>query len=161
MKSAKNLIPMFAIGFFAGCAVMGVIGAFMGQPKSLNSEAVTQAVLQTLDTQVEAWNAGDIEAFMQDYLKTDDLRFASGGTIETGWDATLARYQSRYPDRATMGQLEFSNREVKALSAEDALVFGRWTLIRDTDRPTGLFTLHMKKQDTRWIIVSDHTSSAQ
>jgi len=161
VRSAKNLIPMLIIGFVLGLGVMGVGAAVFGGPKNIDVASEKAAVLQTLDNQILAWNSGDIDGFMQDYLKSDALRFASGGDVQTGWDTTRARYERRYPNASAMGQLEFSDREVQILSPQDALVFGRWTLIRDNDRPTGLFTLHMKKQNTRWIIISDHTSSAQ
>ena len=165
MRYAKNLIPTLIIGFVLGCVASGLVMTMLGGSKTAHVaagdvEAKKTAILQTLDTQILAWNRGDIEGFMQDYLQSDALRFASGGTVEKGWAATLARYQQRYPDRATMGRLEFSDREVQILSPDNALVFGRWTLIRDNDRPTGLFTLHMQKQDKGWFIISDHTSSA-
>jgi hypothetical protein len=97
---------------------------------------------------------------MQDYLKGDDLRFASGGTIETGWQPTLERYLRRYPDRSAMGRLETEDLEIKVIDEDDAFVFGTWALIRESDRPSGLYTLHLKKIEDEWVIVSDHTSSS-
>lgn len=123
-----------------------------------NDEAA--AITQTLTMQSAAWNQGDIDAFMQDYWQTDDLRFASGGTVKYGWQTARDRYKARYPDKAAMGTLAFTDLDVELLSASDALVFGRWTLTRQADAPTGLFTLHMRKQNGHWKIVSDHTSSA-
>lgn len=120
----------------------------------------SQQISKTLTRQSKAWSAGDIDAFMQDYWKSDDLRFASGGTVKRGWQTTSDRYKTRYPDKATMGSLAFSDLEVEVLAPTHALVFGRWTLTRDGDAPTGLFTLHMEKQNGAWKIVSDHTSSA-
>ena len=117
-------------------------------------------VIETLQNQARAWNTGDIDAFMQDYWQSDALRFASGGDINTGWDVTKARYERRYPDKAAMGELAFTDLDVKLLSKTDALVFGRWRLMRENDSPSGLFTLHFKHMDGKWKIVSDHTSSA-
>ena len=72
------------------------------------SEAASlQAFANLLDAQVAAWNRGDIQGFMQGYWQSDSLRFASGGTVRRGWDDTLARYLSTYPDRSAMGQLAF------------------------------------------------------
>ena len=116
-------------------------------------------IVDTLTGQSAAWSSGDIDAFMDDYWKSDDLRFASGGTVKRGWQTTSDRYKARYPDKAAMGVLSFTELEVELLSAEHALVFGRWTLTREGDTPTGLFTLHMEKQNEAWKIVSDHTSS--
>ena len=58
-----------------------------------------------LDAQVAAWNAGSVRGFMDGYARTDSLRFASGGTVHTGWQATLDRYRRSYPDHAAMGTL--------------------------------------------------------
>lgn len=117
-------------------------------------------ISETLQAQSAAWSAGDIDRFMQDYWQSDALRFASGGTVKSGWQTTSDRYKARYPDRAAMGTLSFTDLNIDVLSEKDALVFGRWTLTREQDAPTGLFTLHMKKFGEGWKIVSDHTSSA-
>ena len=140
------------------------ISLLMGQscavPKHITAKAEDViAIKSVLKAQEAAWNSGDIEGFMQGYVNSEALRFASGGDIETGWEPTLQRYLRRYPDRATMGQLVFSDMDVDVLSGNDALVFGRWKLIRDNDAPHGLFTLHMKRVEGDWVVVSDHTSS--
>lgn len=123
-------------------------------------ELIKTDIKETLARQDAAWNRGDIDAFMEDYLKEGSLRFASGGNVNRGWQATIDGYKTRYPDKATMGTLSFTNLEIDVFSAQDAMVFGRWQLQRADDKPGGLFTLHMQNQDGRWIIVSDHTSSA-
>ena len=97
---------------------------------------------------------------MDGYLRSESLRFASGGDVENGWKTTLERYQRRYPDRAAMGTLITENFDVTVIDAENALVFGSWELDRAGDNPSGLYTLHLKKYDGYWLVVSDHTSSA-
>jgi ketosteroid isomerase-like protein len=118
------------------------------------------AINRVLDAQSAAWNRGDIDAFMEGYWKSDELRFASGGVITYGWKTTRDRYRRNYPDKATMGTLAFTIHEVNVLSADAAIVFGRWELTRKHDKPWGLFTLTFRKLDGAWLIVSDHTSSA-
>ena len=156
MKNPKNLLIFASLGGVVGVALGGLIFGLNWQNKAVDKVEI----LSVLDRQVEAWNTGDIEAYMQDYLKGDDLRFASGGNVESGWLPTLERYLQRYPDRSAMGRLETENFDVQVLDKDDALVFGSWALIRDKDRPSGLYTLHMKKISGDWVIVSDHTSSA-
>ncbi len=114
-----------------------------------------------LQTQAAAWNRGDIPAFMATYWKSEKLRFASGGAITHGWQPTLERYLKRYPDKAAMGTLAFSDLEVTVLAPDAAIVFGRWELQRAQDKPWGLFTLVMRRLPDGWRIVSDHTSSAE
>lgn len=122
--------------------------------------SVASDVESVLSAQAVAWNRGDIEGFMDSYQKSDDLRFASGGSVARGWKTTLERYRRNYPDRAAMGRLEFSELEVTELSNDAALVFGRWRLVREEDSPHGLFTLTFRRIDGQWRIIQDHTSSA-
>lgn len=142
------LIGVFAV---AGCSA---------EPR-LDTAKAEADIRNVLAVQDAAWNTGNIDGFMQHYLKSDELRFASGGNINRGWQATSDGYRTRYPDRSAMGTLSFTELEVDVLSLNDALVFGRWKLTRENDMPGGLFTLHMKRVEGDWIIVSDHTSSAE
>ncbi len=122
-------------------------------------QTVAAAVLEVLDTQVEAWNEGDIEGFMAGYLRSGELRFTSGNEVRRGWRETLERYRQTYPDRAAMGTLAFEELDVRVLSEHVAMVFGRFRLTRESDEPTGLFTLLVEQHGERWLIVADHTSS--
>jgi len=158
MKNPRNLLIFAVLG--------GIVGTGVGWTlHSLTSKATgafdPADIVTVIDDQQSAWNSGDIETFMEGYHRSQNLRFASGGKINTGWQATLDGYLTRYPDRATMGELAFTDLEVELLDDDDALVFGRWALERETDRPNGLFTLHFRKIDDEWLIVSDHTSSAE
>jgi ketosteroid isomerase-like protein len=120
----------------------------------------TSEITAVLDAQAAAWNRGDIDTFMQSYAQTDTLRFASGGSVTLGWKPTLERYKKRYPDKATMGTLAFTEVEITQLAPDAAIAFGRWKLTRDKDAPHGLFTLTLKKTAAGWRIIQDHTSSA-
>ncbi len=121
-------------------------------------QTVAAAVLAVLDMQVEAWNDGDIDGFMAGYLRSDELRFTSGSEVQYGWRKTRQRYHDRYPDRAAMGTLAFEDLDVRVLSEDAALVFGRFRLTRESDEPTGWFTLLVEQHGDRWFIVADHTS---
>ncbi len=131
-------------------------------------------IKQVLDTQVAAWNRGDLEGFMQGYWNSPDLVFISGGDIRRGWESALKHYREAYPDRARMGELSFSDLEIHLLASPDqtapnaAWVLGRWRLKRANDQPHGVFTLIFQKfpspdrsKDSGWKIVHDHTSSSQ
>jgi len=122
-------------------------------------EAVS-AICQVLQDQQAAWNAGDIPGFMAGYWNSEALRFASGGSVTRGWQPTLDGYLRRYDTPEAMGQLGFSDLDITQLSGDTAYVFGRWTLYRDEDEPTGLFTLIFNQTDEGWRVVHDHTSSA-
>ncbi|SRR5258708_6944507 len=121
--------------------------------------AGARAIKAVLTNQQEAWNRGDVDAFMQGYWPSDTLRFASGAEVTYGWKTTLERYKKRYPDKAAMGTLAFSDLDVTVLAPDAAVVFGRWELTRAKDKPHGLFTLIFRKTSEGWRIIHDHTSS--
>ncbi|MFZ4620722.1 MAG: YybH family protein [Bacteroidota bacterium] len=123
------------------------------------AESEKTAILSVINHQVDGWNNGNIEEFMQGYAKSDSLRFASGGTVTFGWKNMLSRYQRRYSTRDSMGTLVFSGISVDLLSSGSAIAFGAWKLKREKDQPWGLFTLLFKKINGEWRIVHDHTSS--
>jgi uncharacterized protein (TIGR02246 family) len=120
--------------------------------------AIRAAVEAVLHAQEEAWNRGDIEAFMEHYWKRDDLTFSSGGKTTRGWQATLKHYHTRYPTRDKMGRLTLSGFEITPLGDSAALALGQWKLDRVSEPIAGNLTLVVRKLDGRWVIVHDHTS---
>ncbi len=152
MARIRMLAVLPAVVVFASCAAVG--------PNGAGRESIRADVERVLDAQVRAWNDGSIDDFMKTYWKSDELRFASGGSVRRGWQETIERYREAYPDRATMGTLRFHVHTVDVLSHETAMVFGEWHLEREKDAPWGLYTLILRKVDGRWLIVHDHTSSA-
>ena len=113
-----------------------------------------------IQKQAAAWNSGDIDAFMDGYLRSSELRFASGGTVTRGFEPTLARYKARYNTPEAMGTLSFTELETVLLSEDAAVLHGRWQLTRENDSPSGLFTLVLRKIGGDWQIISDTTTSA-
>ncbi len=114
-------------------------------------------------SQVEAWNHGQLEGFMQGYWHSPDLTFFSGATETRGWEPTLARYRQRYQaEGKEMGKLEFQKLDIDLLSRSSAVVTGEWHLtMSDGKQPHGLFTLIFKRLPAGWRIVHDHTSAAE
>lgn len=106
-----------------------------------------------------AWNRGDIEGFMAGYAQSDSTRYVGSRGPVYGWERVLERYLAAYPDKATMGVLRFTDIDIAVLSADAALVFGKWTLQREADQPWGWFTLLFRKTGAGWRITHDHTSS--
>jgi uncharacterized protein (TIGR02246 family) len=120
--------------------------------------AIHGAIEAVLRAQQDAWNGGDVQAFMDHYWNSDDLTFSSGGKTTRGWQATLAGYLERYPTREKMGRLTLNGLEITPLGDAAALVLGQWKLDRQSEPVGGNFTLVLRKIDGRWVIVHDHTS---
>jgi ketosteroid isomerase-like protein len=123
-----------------------------------NSVAEIQSVLTV---QQDAWNRGDIDAFMNGYARSPSTVFVSQDDVSRGWETVRDRYRIKYSDRSIMGTLSFSDTEVTMLSPDAAVVLGRWKLKRANDEPHGRFTLILKRLPEGWRIVHDHTSAAK
>ena len=111
--------------------------------------------------QAEQWNRGSIEGFMRYYVPGEALTFSSGGELRRGWDETMARYKRRYPDRAAMGRLSFTELETSPLGSRHALTLGRWQLTREDGDIGGAFSLVWRREGRRWLILHDHTTQSQ
>lgn len=119
-----------------------------------------QQIKQVLRMQQSAWNNGDIKEFMQGYWHHDSLMFIGKKGITKGWQQTFDNYVKSYPDKATMGELQFDILSVELFSKSTAQVIGKWNLKRGVEKGDigGHFTLILKKINGKWLIVSDHTS---
>lgn len=122
------------------------------------NDAGKRQIIQIMQNQEKAWNQGNIEAFMKDYWQSEELKFVSKDGITKGWQATLDRYKTGYPDRAAMGTLKFDIIETEIVSSTTAFVIGKYTVTRQNDTLSGHFTLLWKKIGGRWVIVTDHSS---
>ena len=114
-----------------------------------------------LARQQEAWNCGDIRAFMQEYLNSPELALV-GKQVTCGYDATLERYLKAYPTPAAMGRLTFSDVEVHALGKTHAWVMGRFHLERTAEgggNAGGRYTLIFTRTKQGWKMALDHTSA--
>lgn len=117
------------------------------------------AITAALSTQQAAWNRGDVDAFMEAYWHSPELTFSGSNGVARGWDGVLARYKKSYPDRAAMGQLDFSGLEFHFLGPDAALVLGNFHLKREKDEPRGVFSLVWQRFPEGWKIIHDHTSA--
>lgn len=132
------------------------------QDSDPETQAQTKAIKANLETQANFWNQGDIDGFMETYWESEELTFSSGGQTTRGWQATKDRYKKNYNSLEKMGQLQFSELEVRLLGTQSALVLGRWQLtLADGSKPGGNFSLVLKKIEGHWKIIHDHTSSTK
>ena len=135
---------------------------FFGQLYSQNPISIKDSldIMKVMDIQEKAWNNGDIDSFMNGYIKSKELVFSGSNGPIYGWNATKERYKKSYPDLKTMGKLSFTVRKIKSLSKETAYLIGEYYLKRSIEDSYGHFTLIWKKVNGKWLIVSDHTSSS-
>lgn len=126
--------------------------------KAQSSEDKKQ-ILTILSQQTEAWNDGNVTAFMNGYWESDSLMYIGKTGVTFGYKATLARYKKNYPDKSTMGILKFDIIKVNFIAKDACFVVGKWHLTRPEKGDVGgHYTLLWRKMKGKWVIVADHSS---
>ena len=138
-------IPIFLAMLLAACST------------SPRQDAKT-AISTIMKAQEDAWNAGDIEAFMEPYQHSDSLVFIGSRGLSYGWQKVLDNYKTSYPTQGAMCTLRFENKMFRPLGSENYWVAGAWTLFREADTLSGHYTLVWALQNGKWVIISDHSS---
>lgn len=131
-----------------------------GTQEAVQLGSVEKAAIQTvLDSQLANWNRGNIPGFMEGYWKSDSMYFITSRGFRAGHRATLEAYQRSYPDKVTMGTLQFHIHRMVALddAAKVVMVHGDWEIGGSQKANKGPFSLIFKHLPEGWRIVADHT----
>lgn len=156
-RNRKMVFASVAIALVGVCWLLAHQLLF-GKPPDTH-DADRAAINAVLKAQQTAWNRGDVDAFLKGYWESPELTFSGSNGVSRGYDGVLARYKKNYPDRAAMGELNFSDLEFRFLGSDAALVLGKWHLKREIGDIGGVFTLVWQKFPQGWKIIHDHTSA--
>jgi ketosteroid isomerase-like protein len=135
---------------FASCLLITI--------HSFAQSTAEKEILGILERQTQAWNRGDLEAFMIGYWENDSLMYIGKGGVTYGYASTLNSYKKNYGDTARMGKLKFDVLHIKNMGPDHFFVVGKWFLTRSAGNVGGHYTLIFKKIKGKWVIVSDHSS---
>lgn len=150
----KNLITFFIISFFVIGSVIGQTNKKQYNNYNASKKEITTIMLQ----QAKDWSNGNIEGFMEGYIKSDDLKFVGSKGITYGWKQTLENYKKGYPTKDHMGILTFNLLEFDQLAKDVFLVIGKFHLKRTVGDANGMFSIILKQIDGNWKIIADHSS---
>lgn len=132
-----------------------------GQEKEISSSNYSNSVKEITDmlnNDAKHWSEGNIEAFMESYIKSDSLVFVGSRGLTYGWQQTLENYKKGYPTNEHMGQLSFDLIEFKQLASDIFFVIGKYNLKRTVGDANGYFSILLKKIGGKWKIIADHSS---
>ncbi len=129
--------------------------SFSGFAQLTTIEKDKQAILTVLNNQQEAWNNYDIEAFMEGYWQSEELKFYGSGGLIKGWQSTLDRYKKSYPTKEHFGNLRFIFNDISPINEEAYSVMGEYHLTREVGDTNGIFMLILKKFDGDWKVIAD------
>jgi ketosteroid isomerase-like protein len=122
-----------------------------------NFKKDAKTIQSIMDRQVKAWNEGNIDGFMAGYRKSDEFTFQGGKKRVKGWEALRAMYKKNYAGEK-MGELEFTDIEMKPLGKGYVLVTAQWRVTTKEEVKEGLFTLIFQRFGKDWKIIHDHSS---
>ena len=137
-------------------AFLLVLSSFSQEKLSATDEEAIKTIFQITE---DAWNAGDIDRFMEGYWKSDKLVFVGAAGPTYGWEATRERYLKTYPDRTAMGKLTFDILDMYRIDTKTVLLIGKFHLARTIGDLNGHYTLVWQKINGNWVIISDHSSA--
>ncbi len=129
-----------------------------------DSATVAMAIESMLHASAAAWNAGNLDGFMDDYWRSPALTFSGSGGVTRGWDNVRARYlDSYFAPGAVRDELHFEGLEISPLGSDHALALGRYVLTPagnpDGTPSSGFFSLVLRWVSGEWRIIHDHTSA--
>ena len=129
--------------------------------QSILSESDKNEIISVLKQQEKFWNKGDIDGFMQGYIKSDFLVFNGSSGPFYGWDYVKDRYIKTYPSKEKMGTLNFKIHNISLITSSVAQLIGQFFLSYPKSEVSGYFTLVLIKSKGEWLILSDHTSRSE
>lgn len=141
VRSSLALFVVIVTILLSGCSEQR--GSIMG------------SIQEAMAAQEQAWDRGDIPGFMEAY--SDTICFLSPRGKRCGKVEVQASYARNYPDKAAMGDLQFTIHEVVPAGAEHAWCTGEWKLFRAADTLGGGFSLLWTMEEQGWRITRDHT----
>ncbi len=139
--------------------IFGLTLFFTAGAQNSISEKDKKEIKKLLEKQVEAWNKGNLEKFMETYWKSEKLVFVGSRGPTYGWRATLDNYKKGYPNKKAMGKLKFRILDISQIDKKTIFVIGRFELTREIGDLSGHFTLVLQKISGNWLIISDHSSA--
>jgi uncharacterized protein (TIGR02246 family) len=120
----------------------------------------TGSVQAMLDASANAWNRGDLGAFVGDYADDTTTTFVSRGHVQYGFDWIRDNYATRFEPDVQRDSLRFESVAARSLGSDHVLATARFVLFRgDSVTAGGPFTLVLRRTGSEWKIIHDHTST--
>lgn len=117
-------------------------------------------IVRMLERSASAWNDGNLDAFMNDYLRAPTTTYMGSGGLVSGWEAIRARYAPLFQAGALRDSLRFEDVTGRPLGSDHALATARYVLFRDGRvTASGPFTLVLWRTEDGWRIVHDQSAS--
>ncbi len=129
------------------------------RPETPDSAQIRREVLAVLVHGADAWNAGNLDAFLSDYLPDSETTFITRTGALHGIAAIRGVYAARFAPGAQRDSLHFQSVEVDVLGPDLVNTIAWYVLMRgDSVTARGPTSLVMRRVSGRWRIIHDHSS---
>jgi uncharacterized protein (TIGR02246 family) len=116
-------------------------------------------IIALMRTEEEAWNRGDIDAYVNLYAPGDSTRmiYFGGSGVTRGKDSILAFYKKYWP-KEKMGHLTLQHDGIEKISNEYYYVSGFFNVSYPSGKEVkGRFSGLVKKIKGKWYLYTDHS----
>ena len=152
----RQSLASFAVATLAAVAACTPRPA--AAPTAAERDALTREVTTMLATSATAWNRGNLDAFMADYLPGQRTSYVTSRGLVHDPARIREHYAPRFAPGGVRDSLSFENVDVDPLAPNVVHVIAWYVLSRgDSTVARGPTSLVMLRQDGRLRIVHDHS----
>ena len=135
-----------------------VFSVLMLQPPSLFAQtSEVNEIIQLMRVEEQAWNSGDIEAYVNLYAPEDSTRMIYSTGAVYGKENILSFYKKYWP-KEKMGKLTLTHDSIERISDTYYFVSGYFNVSYPTGKEIkGRFSGLVKKINGKWYLYTDHS----
>lgn len=128
------------------------------QPPSLFAQtSEVNEIIQLMRVEEQAWNSGDIEAYVNLYAPEDSARMIYSTGAVYGKENILAFYKKYWP-KEKMGKLTLTHDSIEKISDTYYFVSGYFNVSYPSGKEIkGRFSGLVKKINGKWYLYTDHS----
>lgn len=153
MPALRRTLLVGATATLASCTAAISMGS------GATHDSALAEIRTTLDHGARAWNAGDLDDFLSDYLADSSTTFVTPRGVLHGIPAIRGVYAARFAPGGKRDSLHFESLEVDLLAPGVANAIAFYVLQRkDSVTAKGPTSLLMRRVNGKWKIVHDHSS---
>ncbi len=131
-----------------------------GQDKLYTASHQQLEVVKVVLAQQAAWNKADLDGFLSRFKDAPDTVAVLGVPVR-GLAGIRSAFRTNYPNRETMGAIEYTDVEARELGETFALATGKYHLERSKKGggpAEGTFTEVFEKTATGWLVIFSETT---
>ena len=117
-------------------------------------EEAEKAIIAMIEAARDAYNNGDLQYGLRNFIDTEELRLVSPSGIVQGWNALMCKVDSFDP-AFDFGTLHYSDLEVKFLSDQCALITTKWERTLNGKAYKGYSSAIFVETDKGWRVIHD------